>query len=398
MRILHTSDWHAGKKNGNISRKEDLIHVLGEMKKFIISEKIDCVIVCGDIFDKPTTPPDILEVVWDFFLELNSIKVFSLIISGNHDSQDFLKSMSKLLQLANVKVFANVINPKEIKKAIFQYEDKNGEKVNFAVLPYPSPNLFARENSSYEDELGKYIELLFEEGAKERYPIVFVSHLFVSESTPSGTEKEISVLTSYSIRKAKFPQFSYCALGHIHKSQKISTTATEIVYCGSPYQIDFGEREDENKGFYLIEISHGVLKKAEFEKIDQKRVLRQFEFDIEKIQIERAIEEMKKHPKDIKKIKLKYSEAQGIREMVKWKTVINSEIENVVSIDTEEKTGIGILEISDGSEIPEGTIDLNKLLDIYHKYFVNERKRKEEDFLKVREKLVEIMHKSEEEY
>jgi DNA repair exonuclease len=72
MRILHTSDWHAGKKNNNISRKDDLIYALDEIRKIVVEEKIDCILVAGDLFDKPSSSVDIQEITWEFFLDMNS--------------------------------------------------------------------------------------------------------------------------------------------------------------------------------------------------------------------------------------------------------------------------------------------------------------------------------------
>jgi exonuclease SbcD len=127
MRILHTSDWHAGKKNNNISRKDDLIYALDEIKKIVVQDKIDCILVAGDLFDKPSPAVDIQEITWEFFLEMNSKGVKSIIISGNHDSHDFLKSVKKLLGLANVRVFP------QYEKSPFFILEKDGEKVCFVA-------------------------------------------------------------------------------------------------------------------------------------------------------------------------------------------------------------------------------------------------------------------------
>ncbi|MBA7557005.1 hypothetical protein ES705_49734 [subsurface metagenome] len=48
------------------------------------------------------------------------------------------------------------------------------------------------------------------------------------------------------------PAFDYIALGHIHKHQVLSHNPP-VIYSGSLERLDFSEEED-NKGFYLVEI------------------------------------------------------------------------------------------------------------------------------------------------
>ncbi len=48
------------------------------------------------------------------------------------------------------------------------------------------------------------------------------------------------------------PAFDYIALGHIHRHQVLSHNPP-VVYSGSLERLDFSEEED-NKGFYLVEI------------------------------------------------------------------------------------------------------------------------------------------------
>ena len=51
MKILHTSDWHLGGSLFGRKRDEEHILFLDWLIKLIEKEKIDVLLVCGDIFD-----------------------------------------------------------------------------------------------------------------------------------------------------------------------------------------------------------------------------------------------------------------------------------------------------------------------------------------------------------
>ena len=54
MRILHTSDWHIGKRLGKIDRLEEQAEVLDEIISLCESESVELVLIAGDIFDTYT--------------------------------------------------------------------------------------------------------------------------------------------------------------------------------------------------------------------------------------------------------------------------------------------------------------------------------------------------------
>ncbi len=403
MRILHTSDWHAGKKNNNISRKDDLIYALDEIKKIVVEEKIDCILVAGDLFDKPNPSVDIQEIIWEFFLDMNSRGVKSIIISGNHDSQDFLRSVKKLLGLANVRVFPQYEN-----SSFFIFE-KDGEKVCFVAIPYIPPSMIYRikedENmtkdrraSEYSDLLSKIIEdtgkkaqsIIRENGekAEKEGTAILISHLTLMQAKPSGTEKEISLLYEYSIDEKKIPScFSYCALGHIHRFQQIESPNTKIYYSGTIYQTDFGEK-DEKKFVIVLNIKNGKIEEKGIE-LDLKRRLMEFEFDLERENLGSIITKLKSYPNDIKKVRLKVPPSLPFQKVVEAKSKILKETELVAYIEEkifDQKTELLKTEF----EIAEENI-----FKIYKEYFL-EKKRKEEDFKKVIAKIEEIINSPDE--
>ena len=51
MKILHTADWHLGKRLENFSRLEEQKLVMNELVEIADAEEVDLVLVAGDLFD-----------------------------------------------------------------------------------------------------------------------------------------------------------------------------------------------------------------------------------------------------------------------------------------------------------------------------------------------------------
>ena len=51
LKILHTADWHLGKRLQEFSRIEEQKEVLEEIIQIAESENVDLVLLAGDIFD-----------------------------------------------------------------------------------------------------------------------------------------------------------------------------------------------------------------------------------------------------------------------------------------------------------------------------------------------------------
>jgi len=66
---------------------------------------VDLLLVAGDVFDKANPDNESKELIFEFFLKLRELKVEVVVIAGNHDSYDFMKSIKGLSRLANVHIY-----------------------------------------------------------------------------------------------------------------------------------------------------------------------------------------------------------------------------------------------------------------------------------------------------
>jgi exonuclease SbcD len=249
MRLVHIADLHAGKTLGRINRNPDLDYALDQVIDFVKENGVNGVLMAGDIFDKANPDNESKELIFDFFLRLKSLGCEAVVISGNHDSYDFMKSISGLTRLANVHVFDRP--SKE------NFLHRLGDVV-IACLPYPSERVLtpAQEDSkrSYGELVSRFIAYLAQRAASEGDKRILLAHLFVAGSLCSKTEKVASVTLHYAVQPSSLDkEFDYVALGHVHRYQRIEGAPTTAFYTGSMFQLDFSESEDKAFNFLVFE-------------------------------------------------------------------------------------------------------------------------------------------------
>lgn len=271
MRLLHVSDFHAGKKlYDKVNRNEDLVYALEQIKGICRNEKIEVLLIAGDIFDKRNPDFESQEIILDFLTEINSYGLHTLLIAGNHDSYDFMKIYKNLKKLANIHVFDRP--SKDVKDAIFEY----GE-LKVACLPYPDERALTHPDEekerSYAEKVALYMKALASKVKDARYKVL-LAHIMLDEARVAGSELYSSISPSVSVRADTIPEeFDYVALGHVHRNQRIEGVVPKVYYSGSPYQIDFSE-EGIDKFVNLLVFEDGLVK-VEPIKLDLKRELRE---------------------------------------------------------------------------------------------------------------------------
>jgi exonuclease SbcD len=103
MRLIHTSDWHLGRKLKGVDRTPEIALALEEILKYAKDFDVDAVLVAGDIFDVPNPSTEAEKVAYEFFCQLNQLSIPSVAIAGNHDSATRIDSLAQLLSLAGVR-------------------------------------------------------------------------------------------------------------------------------------------------------------------------------------------------------------------------------------------------------------------------------------------------------
>ena len=252
MRILHTSDWHLGKRLFKLDRSEEHARFLNWLLQTLIDQKIDLLIVAGDIFDVPTPPHGSLEMFYEFLHRVSvETKTETLIIAGNHDSGLLLEAPSKLLTPHRVKVWGKL----SVKPEDHWYSVKVGnEQLDGCAIP------FFRSYELLPNGEGDALAVLKTYLTKPKTaPTLLMLHHLAGIFEAAGSEQVITLSGVDSIPHEVLEGFDYVALGHIHKPQKIGKSA---YYSGSPIPMRFSETHP--KSVMILELKDG---KFEIEKL-----------------------------------------------------------------------------------------------------------------------------------
>ncbi len=253
-KILHTSDWHIGKKIENFSILKEQKNFLYFLLEFIKKENIDLLLVAGDVYDSKRPGFEEQRLVNNFFYELSFTSCkWCVVISGNHDKKDYLSINKKLLSRFNFFLITEYDSDEQI----VLLKDNGNLKFIVVCLPHINERLILGQN--FDNIFGledQYSSKLFLENLENAYrekisnlsnflenkykgiPKILMAHSFF------GSSKKIDTLGgSYIIPFNVFGNgFSYVALGHIHKFMKLRDN---IVYSGSPMQYSFNETCDK---------------------------------------------------------------------------------------------------------------------------------------------------------
>ena len=86
MLMLHTSDWHLGRSLHRADLRAAQAAFLDHLVATVRTEKVDVVLVAGDVYDRAVPPVDAVELCEDALLRLHATGARIVLISGNHDS------------------------------------------------------------------------------------------------------------------------------------------------------------------------------------------------------------------------------------------------------------------------------------------------------------------------
>lgn len=300
MRILHTSDWHLGKKLYRESRIDEQKLFLEWLLTEIEDQKIDVLIIAGDIFDVPNPPNDAHKLYNDFLNQAQALCHSIIIISGNHDSGDFLRATQTFTREKNIYIFDKLQPNKKDNQLTLSIANTS---VDFSLLPYFRnidlfqyyQNEFSLNESDSKNEKPENWRMQVLEHAlspkKSKNKKIAISHHAFGNYSATGSEHTLSLSGMEHLSLALFKDHDYVALGHIHQYQKLSENPLSY-YTGSPIPMRFSERR--NKFYNIIHINDENELSVEKREIPIFREIIQINTDSNKY-----LEDIKNHLSDL---------------------------------------------------------------------------------------------------
>ncbi|MCF6242478.1 MAG: exonuclease subunit SbcD [Bacteroidales bacterium] len=309
MKLLHTSDWHLGKRLDTFSRFEEQEAVLKEITAIANNENVDAVLIAGDLFDTFNPPVEAVELFYRTLKNLSRGGACPVVaIAGNHDSPERIEAPDPLARelaiilagypITEIRPFKNDAGV-ELLQSKAGFIELKTPKYNYPlrIILNPYANQFRlRKYLNIEDEENEMRDILqnnwqniANKHCDNKGVNILLSHMFFVQKgaqMPEETDDEKPILHIGGVQ-ALYPenippQIQYAAIGHLHRKQVVSKEPCPVVYSGSPISYSFSEANQQK---YVQIINIEPDKEAEIYSVELKsgrKLLRKSFDDIDK--------------------------------------------------------------------------------------------------------------------
>jgi DNA repair protein SbcD/Mre11 len=244
FRILHTADWHLGARLHEEDRSEEHRAFLDWLLELLAGEKVDLLIVSGDVFDTAVPKQQTTALYYQFLTKLATLgHVEAVLTGGNHDSPLHLDAPREILEQLKIHVFGSL--PRTLGDALLEFPN-----VTVAAIPFLRevdlvPHMPPENGESHAARIREAIANVYAEVKRQApatgKPLLAMGHLTAAGATLlPDSERDIHVGNQAAVGPEMFHGFDYVALGHLHSYQSVASQ-DHIRYSGSPIALSFSE-------------------------------------------------------------------------------------------------------------------------------------------------------------
>ncbi|MEG8178407.1 exonuclease SbcCD subunit D [Nocardia terpenica] len=272
MRMLHTSDWHIGRTFHGVDLLGDQARSLDFLAEVVAEQRIDVVLVPGDVYDRSIPSADAIAVCIRGFERIRAAGAVIVATSGNHDSPTRLGALGSFAAAGGLHLRTSLA---ELERPVL-LRDEHGEIACYGI-PYLEPEITRAELGvpqarSHAEILDAAMHRVRADLARRGNPrSVVLAHAFVVGGEATGSERSISVGGVETVPLAAFDGIDYVALGHLHSPQTLSES---VRYSGSPLPYSFAERS-HHKAAWIVELDGDGLHTVQRHDLPQVRGLTQ---------------------------------------------------------------------------------------------------------------------------
>jgi DNA repair protein SbcD/Mre11 len=277
MKILHTADWHLGRRLHGQDLTADHDAALDAILRIAREHRVDAIVHAGDVFDTGTPPHTALKQYYRFLARVAETGCGTVVITGgNHDSPAALNAPKDLLEALNVRVVGGATA--DIANEIIPIRNSSGTTLGYCcAVPFLRDrdlrySIAGESESERQQRIVAGIQAHYNNvlaAAKiintDNLPIIATGHLFAQGGITSGVDgkEQIHVGNLGRVGADAFSaEFAYVALGHLHRPQIVGKRDA-IRYAGSPIALDFSERDDPKQVLIVECLAQRLLTSAD---------------------------------------------------------------------------------------------------------------------------------------
>ncbi len=315
MKILHTADWHLGKRLDNFSRMEEQRNAMDEIVAIADAESVDMVLVAGDLFDSFNPPVEAVDLFYKTLKRLSKDGLRPVVaIAGNHDSPSLIDAPDPLAKACGIILIGQpnaIVTPFALDNFEITKTDKGFLELKLKNIAFPirllhtayaneqrlKENLGENKEEYLNEILANNWKTIAEQYCDAEGVNILTAHLYMNKKgshlieEPDG-EKPIKIGNADMVYSASIPeQIQYTALGHIHGFSNIGTDEKPVVYASSPIAYSFSETGQKK---YVSIVSIIPNENASYEKValQSGRALYRKTFD----NVDDAVNWLSEHP------------------------------------------------------------------------------------------------------
>lgn len=319
MKLLHTADWHLGKRLQDYSRLPEQREVMEEICALAEEHDVDAVLIAGDLYDTVNPPTEAQELFYKTLKRLsNNGKRAVIGIAGNHDSPDRIEAPDPLARECGIILTGypqSEVRPFSLPGGLQVLQSAPGfielklprhaYPLRLILTPYANEQTLRKYlgDTEREDALRELLQQHWAELANQYCDSIGVNmlmtHLYLMEKGGPEPEEDnegekpiLHMGGAQAIYTENLPeQMQYVALGHLHRYQTVSRTPCPVVYSSSPLAYSFSEA-NQPKYVMLLEIEPGKEVEKTALKLSKGRTLTRKSFE----NTEEAVQWLQENP------------------------------------------------------------------------------------------------------
>ncbi len=249
VKFAHLADCHLG---GWRQQELQDLNFLSFQKAIsrCLEEKVDFILISGDLFDSAYPPIEILKETFAEFKKVKDSGIPVYIIAGSHDFS------------ASGKSFLDVLEKAGFCKNVEDYKILEDGGINLLPTLHEDIAIFGYS--------GKKSGMEIEDLKKVKFDSVYKFTIFMLHTTIRDVVGNIPMEC---LEKETLPLADYYALGHIHQVFDKTERNSSYVYPGPTFPNNFQELVDLKSGSFVIAtLDNGVIK-TENIKLNLKEVV-----------------------------------------------------------------------------------------------------------------------------